>query len=217
VHWLGRTINRGQAPANFGGNTMKLAGVIPVVLLSGAAGAATAQVAPAAYQMKAAVRAAPEGRREGATIMGYDAAGKFVTLRKGTNDIVCMADDPSAEGFEVSCHHDSLEPYFARGRELAAQKIQDRNAPRWKEIEAGTLKFPTKQATNYIMTGSGFDAATGTIRDAYLRWVIYTPFATEESTGLTTQGSVNAPWLMFPGTPGAHIMITPPRPKAAGS
>ena len=48
---------------------------------------------------------------------------------------------------------------------------------------------------------------------AFVRWVIYVPFATGESTGLPTQPSGNAPWLMFPGTAGAHIMITPPRPR----
>lgn len=195
----------------------KLAGMIVVVPFIVAQGAAQAQVPPATDQMKAAVLAAPEGRRADATIMGFDASGKLVTLRKGTNDLICLADDPNAEGFEVSCHHESLEPYFARGRELAAQEIKDRNTPRWKEIEAGTLEFPKGQATNYILVGSGFDAATGTVKDAYLRWVIYTPYATEESTGLTTQAAANAPWLMFPGTVGSHIMITPPRPRPSGN
>ena len=52
------------------------------------------------------------------------------------------------------------------------------------------------------------------VGDAYLRWVIYTPYATPESTGLSTKMTENAPWLMDEGTAGAHIMITPPRPKS---
>ena len=58
--------------------------------------------------------------------------------------------------------------------------------------------------------GKSFDAATGTITDSYLRWVIYTPYATPESTGLTTKSGTE-PWLMYPGTAGAHIMISPPK------
>jgi hypothetical protein len=41
--------------------------------------------------------------------------------------------------------------------------------------------------------------------------VIYLPFATAESTGLSLKASPGAPWLMYPGTAGAHIMINPPR------
>jgi hypothetical protein len=51
------------------------------------------------------------------------------------------------------------------------------------------------------------------VADQYLRWVIYVPFATAETTGLSTKPVENGPWLMDPGTPGAHIMITPTRPK----
>jgi hypothetical protein len=100
---------------------------------------------------------------------------------------------------------------MARGRELTAQKVTGnaRNEIRWKEIAEGKLRLPREPRTLYVLTGSGFDAATGTVKDAYLRWVIYTPYATPESTGLSTKASANAPWLMYPGTAGAHIMISP--------
>ena len=73
--------------------------------------------------------------------------------------------------------------------------------------------MPHEPRTLYVLDGSGYDAATGKVADAYLRWVIYTPFATPESTGLSTKASDNAPWLMSPGTVGAHIMINPQRKK----
>ena len=66
--------------------------------------------------------------------------------------------------------------------------------------------------TLHVLTGSAFDPATGTIADPYLRWVIYTPFATPETTGLPIRPVPGGPWLMFPGTPTAHIMISPPKP-----
>ena len=53
------------------------------------------------------------------------------------------------------------------------------------------------------------------MQDSYLRWVIYVPFATPQSTGLSTKGSDGAPWLMSAGTAGAHIMINPPKTSPA--
>jgi hypothetical protein len=65
-----------------------------------------------------------------------------------------------------------------------------------------------------VLTGKGYDPATGKVSDAYLRFVVYTPYATQESTGLPLAPSApGAPWLMFPGTAGAHIMINPPKPE----
>jgi hypothetical protein len=168
-------------------------------------------IPPPAAQIAAAVQAAPEDRREGAMVLGYDAAGAFVTLRPGTNDLVCLGDDPKAEGLNVACYHKDLEPFMARGRELLAQgiKSKEREETRWKEIESGAIAMPRAPRTLHVLTGSGFDPATGVIADAYVRWVIYTPFATPETTGLPLRPVEGGPWLMFPGTPTAHIMISP--------
>jgi hypothetical protein len=104
---------------------------------------------------------------------------------------------------------------MARGRELLAQKVTGpkRNEIRFKEVEDGKIKMPKEPRTLYVLTGSSFDAATGKIENPYLRWVIYTPFATTQSTGLSTKATESAPWLMSPGTAGAHIMINPPKKK----
>jgi hypothetical protein len=82
-----------------------------------------------------------------------------------------------------------------------------------KEISEGKLPMPREPRTLYVLTGSAYDAATGKVADSYLRWVIYIPFATPESTGLATKPSDGAPWLMAAGTAGAHIMINPPKNK----
>jgi hypothetical protein len=176
--------------------------------LTGAAG----PIPPASEQIAAAVLAAPKERREAAAVLGYNAEGKLVTLRAGTNDLICLADDPKIDGLSVACYHKDLEPFMARGRELEAEgaKGQDRHKQRWKEVDEGKVKMPREPRMLYVMTGKSFDAATGTIVDSYLRWVIYTPYATPESTGLSTK-SGNEPWLMYPGTAGAHIMISPPK------
>ena len=165
-------------------------------------------------QVAAALHAAPAERREGATVLGWSADGSVRVLREGTNAMICLADNPADDEFSVACYHDSLEPYMRRGRELSAQGLRgmERNHRRWEEAEAGTLAMPTEPATLYVLHGSGYDARTDAVTDPFLRWSIYIPGATPESTGLDTRPMPGAPWLMFPGTPGAHIMIVPPRP-----
>lgn len=171
-----------------------------------------ADVASPADQIASSILAAPKERRDGATVLGYNAEGKVVMLRQGTNDLVCLADDPADKAFSVACYHKDLEPFMARGRELAAQyKGKERHEVRWKEVDEGKLKIPREPRLLYVLTGTGFDSAKGEVTNAYLRWVIYSPYATPESTGLSTTAAPGAPWLMYPGTAGAHIMISPPK------
>jgi hypothetical protein len=189
---------------------MKTTLMISTILLSPTLAAALEVPAPD-VQIAAAVLAAPMDLREGAAVLGYNVQGQLVKLREGKNELICLANDLSNTSFSVSCYHRDLEPYMARGRELLAQKItgQKRNEIRWNEIAEGKLLMPREPRTLYILTGSGFDAGSGKVIDPYVRWVIYLPFATPESTGLSTKPSENAPWLMYPGTAGAHIMINP--------
>jgi len=188
--------------------------IVTVVALVGAlapAGRGLAQVASAEQQIAAAVLAAPEARRDGATVLGFDADGKLGTLRQGSNDLVCLADKPGDDQFSVACYHQSLEPYMDRGRELLAQGVtgMERNQQRWTEAEQGKLALPEHPATLYVLTGSSYDPQSGKVTDEYRRWVIYVPYATAESTGLGTKPVPGEPWLMFPGTAGAHVMISP--------
>jgi len=110
-----------------------LAAVLQAVSPAAPAAGATP---PAADQIAAAVLAAPADRRTGAMVLGYDDKGAVVTLRPGTNDIVCLADNPKDKAFSVACYHKDLEPYMARGRELIAQGMKDQESheTRWKEI-----------------------------------------------------------------------------------
>jgi hypothetical protein len=194
------------------GDIMKIRNLCLVSVLL--PGAFAADVPPAADQIGAAVQAAPKDRRDAATVLGYAPDGKLTTLRKGTNDLICLASEPGAKAFSVACYHKDLEPFMARGREMAAQGLSgtDRHKARWKEVDEGKLKMPRGGRMLYVMTGKGYDSASGTITDSFLRYVVYVPYATAESTGLPLKGTTE-PWLMFPGTAGAHIMITPPRAK----
>lgn len=185
------------------------------LLTAALVGAAPSDIPPLDAQVAAARLAAPEDRRAEARVLAYAEDGRLVVARQGENDLVCLADDPKKSGFQAACYHRDLEPYMARGRELRAEGIegQSNRQKRWDEVEAGALPFPKGPRTLYVLHGASYDAAKGEVREPYLRWVIFTPHATPESTGLSTAASPGAPWIMFPGTPGAHIMINPPKPK----
>ena len=188
--------------------------LIVIAFLLVTAAAYPADIMSAEAQIASSIQAAPEDRRAEAGVLGYDSNGKLGVLRKGTNDLLCLADNPADDNFSVACYHEDLEPFMARGRELAAEgyKGKKRHEVRWKEVDDGKVPMPREARMLYVLTGSGYDAASDTIADRYLRWVVYVPYATTETTGLTATPG-NEPWLMYPGTAGAHIMISPPKAK----
>jgi len=171
------------------------------------------RVPPAAVQIAAATAPAPAEQRAGATVLGYAADGRLTTLRAGTGDLVCLASDPAADAFHVACYHKSLEPFMARGRELRAKGMSAGavDSARAAEIAARTLAMPSHPAALYSLTGpaGSVDPTTGAVSGARPLYVVYIPFATAESTGLSPTPTRGAPWIMFPGTPKAHIMFTP--------
>jgi hypothetical protein len=152
--------------------------------------------APAAEQIAAATLALPKEMRDGAGVMGYRTAGKLELLRPVTNGMLCLADDPAEEQFHVSCYADTMEPFMARGRALRAQ------------VKGGKIKMPTAPAALYQIFAQSYDAATGTVKGGRTLFVVYVPFATAATTGLSTVPSDSKPWLMLPGTPKAHIMFS---------
>lgn len=168
----------------------------------------------AGQQIAAALMAAPAEMKEGAKVYGYGDDGEFMTLREGTNDFVCIADNPSKDGFQVVGYHMSLEPMMARGRELEAEgkSREEKEAIRAQEAKSGKLKLPEAPAALHIYYGKEayYDEESKTVENAKYRYVVYIPYATQQTTGLSLAPNESShPWLMFPGQYNAHIMITP--------
>lgn len=164
-------------------------------------------------QIKTAVLAAPEMFQDGAKVLGYDTDGKLITLREGSNQMICLADDPNQDGIKVACYGKDLESYMARGQELTAEgKAAEKREIRKKEIDAGTLKMPSEPAALYVLSGDekDYNSKTGELKNATMRYVFYKPYMTGESTGLPTKPQApGMPWLMDAETHRSHIMITP--------
>ena len=78
------------------------------------------EIPSAALQIKSALLAAPPEKRDSCAVYGYAADTQFTLLKKGTNELICVADDPKSPGFSAACYVRELDPFMQRGRELQA-------------------------------------------------------------------------------------------------
>jgi len=157
-------------------------------------------------QIAEATKILPEDLRAGATVVTYDAAtGARKVLRQGTNFIECQP--RMADGFE-RCYSKSLVLRRDFEAKLRAQKKTDEEIQQAvaAAVKSGALPAPAKAMMSY----RGFDKSD---RIQNL-WVMSVPNATPESVGVSTASQRDdaiagrgLPWMMLPGTPGAHIMI----------
>ena len=165
-------------------------------------------------QIKSALLAAPAEKRDSCTVYGYTPGKQLTVLKRGTNELICLADDPGVPDFSVACYCKDLEPLMNRGRELRKQgmKGQELFDERAKEVKEGTLQMPKQASTLYVYSAKqkDYNPSTGAVKNGYLRYVIYIPFATVASTGLPDKPSAQGmPWIMDAGTYHAHVMINP--------
>lgn len=189
--------------------TIALAGMA----LSPAAGIAQAKPFPTVdQQITTAVMALPDNMRGAATVMGWKTAGgKLEVLRQGTNGMNCLAQFAVEKNFHVSCYHDGMEPFMLRGRQLREEGVKGEqvDSVRFREVTQGKLKMPVSGALYQLFgSDSSWNATTGKLTGVRSLFVMYIPGATTATTGLSTAPRQDGPWLMFPGTPKAHIMIS---------
>jgi hypothetical protein len=157
-------------------------------------------------EISQAVLPLPDDLRAGAAVYKYDAkTGERVTLRPGTNFAECTP--RGADGF-TWCYNKVTAPRRDFSAKLRAQGKSDKEVT--EAVEAAT-KAGTLQPTPF---GTMSYRLYGKKDRIQLLWVLSVPGATPESIGVS-EGSQRdeaisgdgRPWLMLPGTPGAHIMI----------
>lgn len=205
--------------------------VLGLILVGFGAGAISPGVQPLAaqqgpltdeWQIRFASETLPAEFQEGASVFLREGEEglELRPLRSGDGAFICLLTlEPEEERAHSACYHESLEPFMARGRELRREGMGDRvQEIRNREIEEGRLGMPSVPASMYQRTASsgGWNPATGEVTSAPSLFVIYVPFATAESTGLSTRPTRGSPWLMDPGTPRAHIMFQPDMTPGGG-
>ena len=157
-------------------------------------------------RIKEATLPLPEDLKAGATVVAYDEkTGERQVLREGTNFVECQ---PKAKDGFVRCYNKVLSPRRDMEAKLHASGKSDEEVT--KEIQAA-LKDGRLKPTPFGTMSYRYSDDPGRIK---LLWVISVPNATPETVGVSTASQRDAalkgngkPWLMLPGTPGAHIMI----------
>ena len=146
-----------------------------------------------AEKIKSAMSAAPDFVAQGATIMDMTS---MKVIKSGTNGWTCFPDGPSP-GVDPMC--------------------LDKNGLDWAHALM-TKQAPPKDKMGFgYMLAGGSDASNtdpfATQPAANGKWVDTGPHVMVLNIGdryagyPTTPGNTKLPWVMFPGTPYAHLMI----------
>jgi len=169
-------------------------------------------------EIAAAVLPLPENLRNGSAIVRLNSASVSESLRSGTNGMVCIADRPGDDSFDVRCYHKDFISVVYRSFQLDSEgvrgaKLYDRIEA---EIKAGTLKLPGQPTAGYRCLGpaSGYDASTNAVSKEIRCWQsIHFPFRTAHEMGLMDEKEIpdnmraKMPYVMSSGRFWSHVMI----------
>lgn len=149
----------------------------------------------AAELIRSATSAAPRAIGEHAAVMAPDASGKMAQLRAGTNGWTCMPDEPETPGLDPMC--------------------LDKAGMEWAQALMSKASKPTNTTPGiiYMLRGGSDISATdpfATKTDHFVEspphYMIMWPFDAK-ATGFSTTPKKTGTWIMWAGTPYAHLMI----------
>ena len=173
---------------------------IPVVVLGTLA--ATMLVAHAEAATKAetkevkivrALSAAPANIANAAKVVDRDENGKGTILRDGQNGFTCFAGHPGTVG---------AQPFCANAAALQWEKDFAEHKPKPTNTEPG-IEYMLAGGTDWSATDP--NASSGTPIKEPPHWMIMWPI--DAASGLPTTAKQTGTWIMWAGTPWAHLMI----------
>jgi len=146
--------------------------------------------------------AAPAPLKEGATVVKWNRDQTYMTLRKGTNRLVCYdrSGFPLQQPFSLECT--SIANLDRVAQNMKAEALGDKmksEAMLNAQEKDGTRVKPEFGSVFYSLSGA--DQAT-----ARLHVTIAVPGATAASLGLPDNNKMGGAWIMNAGTSTAHIM-----------
>lgn len=161
------------------------------------AASGTAGTAAASDPIKSAQSAAPEVIARDAAVITVDASGAMKTLRNGNNGWTCLPDNPQTPGTDPMC--------------------MDANALKWAQAWMGHKPPPENNVGLMYMLQGGSDASNTDPwgeKPADGKWIETGPHVmvvgAESLNKLypaTAKPDTSKPYVMFGGTPYAHMMI----------
>lgn len=148
--------------------------------------------------IKSAMSAAPPAIGKDATVIDASADGKMRTVRKGTNNFSCMADNPATPGPDPMCG--------------------DENAMAWVHAWITKQTPPSNKVGFMYMLAGGTDASNtdpyAQKPDANNNWITTGPHVMVVGAKGMMEGyprdakpDTAKPYVMWPGTPYEHLML----------
>ena len=168
-------------------------------LVFSVAGSLPAPAADNDAAIKNALSAAPEAVAKDASVMIGDGKGGMTTVKKGSNGFTCMPDDPSTPTNDPMCLDGNsmlwVQAYMTHGTPPDG-KVGIGYMLQGDSVASNIDPYATKPANGKWLTDGPhmmvFNAKA--IVDAYPNAITETP-------------DTSQPYVMFPGTPYAHLMV----------
>lgn len=188
-----------------------MAGALVLLGALGQGGILAAQAAPSSQAVAASVLPLPEALRAGAGVRVVAPSGVSL-LRPSTNGLMCTADRPGDDVFDVRCYQVEWLAVMDYVRLLRQQGVKDSTLDaRLKDAERqGIIRFPDSPTAGYRMLGpiSAFDTTTTSAGKAISTWQsVHFPFHTAMEIGLPDAPEGVMPYVMASGTWWSHVMI----------
>lgn len=166
--------------------------VVAVLLLVLAPLARSNEVKPSKIQR--ALSAGPSWIRPHAAVVAFDSHGKPTVLRRGTNGFTCVPGTPGVIGDDPMCMDAQGTAWV---QSLAAQKSRPANT-------GPGIVYLLTGATSWGVTDPW--ATSGRALHYPPCMMVVWPFGPTTS-GLPTRYSPTGMWIMWAGTPYAHLMV----------
>jgi hypothetical protein len=171
--------------------------LVVITLVLGAVGTLLAQGADKEALIKSALAAAPADIARGAAVIAPGPDGKMMELKVGTNGFTCLPDQPVTPGTDAMC----LDPQAMIWAQswMAHDPVPRNTAPGMAYMLAGGSDISANDPWARIVPGQTFVESPP-------HWMVMWAFDAK-TTGLSTTPQTHGTWIMFAGTPYAHLMI----------
>jgi len=147
-----------------------------------------------AVKIARALSAAPPEVATAAKVVDRDEKGVETVLKEGSNGFTCFPGHPDVVGDAALC---------ANAPALQWEKDMAEHKPKPTNTEPG-VEYMLAGGTDW--SGSDPMAVSGTPIKEPSHWMIMWPFD-PATTGLPTTPKQTGTWIMYAGTPWAHLMI----------
>ncbi|MDH3457618.1 MAG: hypothetical protein OER90_12340 [Gemmatimonadota bacterium] len=143
-------------------------------------------------KIQEAMKAAPDNLARNATIMDWDQS----VLREGTNGWTCMPTPPDLPGTAPMC----LDAQWVNW----AHAWQTKTTPTFTSIGISYMLEGDEGASNSDPYGTKETSTDWVVAGPHLMIVLPDPSMLDD---MTTDHTTGGPWVMWQGTPYAHIMV----------